>query len=117
MSWYSNQSELIELADWLDGAAGAFLEPADVISLFRQPWKWDNEHTAFNFWKSLPADAELARMKVVFAAANRVRIDSDFIREVEDLVPTDLGLPSSFTDSCIRLVLGHLPILERNNNQ
>lgn len=117
MSWYSNQNELLELAAWLDGAVGAFLEPSDVISFFRQPWSWDNEHTAFNLWKSLPEDAELARVRVVLAASNRVAIDSDFIREVESLIPLDLGRPSSFTESCIRLVLGHLPILERNKNQ
>jgi hypothetical protein len=117
MSWYSNQNELLELADWLNGAVGAFLEPADVISFFRQPWKWDNEHDAFNLWKSLPTGAELARVRVVLAASNRSKIDSDFIREVEDLIPLDLGRPSSFTESCIRLVLGHLPIPERNKNQ
>lgn len=117
MSWYSNQSELLDFAGWINSETKLLRTPQDVIDLLRRPWLWDNEHSAYALWKTLPPDSREARGRVVNAASQCEKITDELIQEIESLADREAGSASSFTELCMRLVLGPLPLQKRDEVQ
>lgn len=113
MSWYGNKNELLDFAGWINSETKLLRTPEDAIDLVRRPWLWENEHSAYALWKTLPTESLEARNRVVSAASQCEKVTDEFIREIEDLSESELGSSSPFTDLCIRLVLGHTPSRKR----